>query len=119
MNPTMSFEDVVAEFGPLKRITLEESERIASGKVPGKTARHLLGIMGGDVSFDELPEEERPTAKELKEMGATEDDYSQYVKEGAPGHHFVNVDDRFVATKPMPLTLRVTVDDWSAVEEIR
>lgn len=115
----MVFADVVKQYGPLRPLTLNDSWRLSD---EGK-GDCILTIIGTDVPWEDLPENDRPSAQELAENfeDETPETYSELRMVGVRGHHIVNVEYRFATAKPLPPELdtevEVEVPDFSEVDE--
>lgn len=101
--------DFIKQYGPLTPIGVLDSSMRKWDKV--------IAFVGCDVGYDDLPEDERPDDVELAERGETKEDFSLYVCEGVPGHHFVNVERRYETVKPIPADLLVEVDNWDLLPD--
>jgi len=103
----MTNERLVKLYGPFHRINRDrETELTKTGKW-----QHILTIIGCDVPYDELPEDDRPSDEELKDRGDTRENFMGYMQEATVGHHRVNVDEIFESTKPMPEDFKI-LDFW-------
>lgn len=111
----MLLTEFIKQFGPLVPITNEESWALYK---EGEW-KHLFAIIGTDVDYEDLPEDERPTDEELKERGEAKEEYSQYLTEGIVGHHVVNVERRYKTAKEITLgaDAAVEVDDFGALPD--
>ena len=102
----MEINQVIAQFGPLKLI---DRKREAALLKKGKH-RHIFTLVSYERSYEDLPEEDRPTNEELEERGETKDEFTQGAYEGVVGHHLVNVAEIYESKKPMPEDLRIEDD---------
>lgn len=116
----MEFADVVKQYGPLRPLTQQESWQLNS---EGK-GEFIFTLLGTDVDWADLPEDDRPTAEELAENfeDETPETYTQFQMVGVRGHHVVNVEYRFATAKPLPASLDteevVQVPDFGEVDEV-
>ena len=96
--PSMSNEELEKRYGPFSHIDRErETELRHEGKW-----RYILTIIGYDVPYEDLPEDDRPSDEELQERGETRESHMGYRQDAVVGHHGVNVDEIFESAKPMP-----------------
>ena len=100
-------KELVELYGPFKRITRQQEATLAA---QGKWL-HILTIIGCDVPYEDLAEDNRPSDEELKDRGETRENHMGYTQEATVGHHLVNVDEIFESAKPMPDDL-VIHDFW-------
>lgn len=99
---------LVEQFGPLKTLSRErEFQLLQEGK-----HLHIFTVIGTDVGYDDLSEEDRPSDAELEDRGETKDEYSALVYHGCVGHHIVNVFEIFETSKPMPEDLVIEDEDF-------
>lgn len=102
----MEINQVIAKFGPLKRIDRKrEAVLMKQGKF-----RNVLTLIDYDVGYEDLPEDDRPTDEELEERGETREEYTAGRHEAVVGHHLVNVSEIYESKKPMPEDLRIEDD---------
>lgn len=103
----MTNEELRKRYGPFKEIWRErESELVKKGKF-----RNVLTITSEDIPYEDIPEDDRPSAKELKERGETKKTFMGTMLFARVGHHLVNVEAIFESAKPMPEELTVR-DFW-------
>jgi hypothetical protein len=107
--PLYTVEELVRQFGPFKLIDrARESELYAEGK-----GKHVFTVTSTDVSWEDLPEDDRPSLKELREMGYTREEYSEPRYYGESGSRLVNMHEIFESSKPMPEGIEVNADaEW-------
>jgi len=114
MADKMELAEFIGKYGPLTPISNEESWQLYR---EGQWDT-MFAVVGTDVPYDELPEDDRPTKDELEMMECdSPDDYSLFVMEGIAGHHVVNVERRYRLAKPMPVGLRVEIDDFGLLPD--
>lgn len=103
----MDVKELVEKYGPVTKIWRQrEQELINQGK-----ENHIFTIVGTDVGYDDLSEEDRPTEEELSQRGYTKDEYVETIQEGFVGRRVVNVLDIYETAEPMPRDLEIKNDD--------
>lgn len=109
----MDVNELTEKYGPVSKIGRQrESNLIKQGK-----EAHILTIVGTDVGYDELSEEDKPTEEELRLTGLDKDEYTETIQEGFVGRRLVNVLDIYETSQPMPLDLEIKNEDiWYGEE---
>lgn len=103
----MDVKELVEKYGPITKIGRQrESDLIKRGK-----EAHIFTIVGTDVGYAELSEEDKPTEEELKLTGLSRDEYTETIQEGFVGRRLVNVLDIYETSQPMPLDLEIKNED--------
>jgi hypothetical protein len=94
----MNVTDVIRLYGPLRRISrVQEHELRAEGK-----GAQILSLISTDVGYNDLPEDERPSAADLVERGETSEEYSTNVLCLVAGTHVVNVEEVYATAVAVP-----------------
>lgn len=103
MNIDIDVTKLVELYGPFKVINRErERELIKEGK-----EAHILTVCGQDVDYENLSEENRPSDEELKDRGETKEEYSTTILYASVGRRWVNMQEIYESTKPMPVELEL------------
>lgn len=111
--PRVTTKQLLEMYGPFTLIKrAREAELMEAGKF-----QHVLTILSFERAYADLSKEDRPTGKELRDMGETKDTYSEPGFEGCVGHHLVNVHEIYESAKPMPEDLIIKDEDLQFGDE--
>lgn len=106
----MDSEEFAAKYGPFQELTQAESMRLARAGYENR----IFAVIGTEIPWADAPKKDRPSRKELLDMGY-DDPYAytwlQY--DIALGFHIVNVEDRYLAARPIPEELDYRVDVYN------
>lgn len=100
---------LVKQFGPFKLINRKREDALYK---EGKGA-HVFTVTSEDMEWKDMPEDDRPTLRELKDMGYLQEEYTEPRYYGESGSRMVNMHGIYESTKPMPEGITVGPDaEW-------